>query len=61
MNLTFEERRLIELYRQINDVAKENIFLIAESSAKRASALAKDEQDYSSNIIEFAGRKVKES
>lgn len=61
MTLTFEERRLIELYRQINDVAKENIFLIAESSAKRASALAKDEQEHSSNIIEFAGRKVKES
>ncbi len=56
MTVSFEEKRLIELYRLCSPDQKEAIITCASTLAKNNKNQVKE---HSSNIIEFAGRKVK--
>ena len=58
MTVSFEEKRLIELYRLCSPDQKESILICASTLAKNNKNQVKE---HSSKIIEFAGRKVKES
>ncbi len=56
MTVSFEEKRLIELYRLCSPDQKESILICASTLAKNNKNQVKE---HSSKIIEFAGRKVK--
>ena len=58
MTVSFEEKRLIELYRLCSPDQKEAIMICASTLAKNNRNQVKD---HSSNIIEFTGRKGKQN